>query len=270
MAINGPFVSSNQVASSVPFDNTTGHSFAATDVQAALEELRTHTVYDSTTTSTTAAGTLVLNNLSSNVQFLTGSAIGFSVQLPDATTLNTPGLTPFYQILNTSNKTVTIKDGSGATLFTLGQTSVGLCYLQLNSTAAGTWVYYQAYNATATGIVSYNVVSSTAFASSAAVDTLITGMSVVPVPGTYAVWANFQITGTGSGQQEDTTVYNGATPIVDSKRSNLSTAGLHIFSSSTQTISQFNGTNACALYINPNGNSFTVGARSLLLIRLGT
>ena len=267
MPINGPYISSTQVASSTPFDPTTGKGFVGSDVQTALEELRDHTIYDSRTQATTAAGTLTLTSTDTNLQYLTGSAVGYNVQLPSALTLS---LAAFYQILNTSSQNVQIKDGGGNNLFVLGQNSIGYVYLQLNGTAAGTWVYWQTSVNSGAGIISYNIVSSTTFSSSASVDTLITGMSIVPQAGTYGIWVNYQLTGTGAGQQVDNTIYNGGSAIVDSKRSNLSTSGTHIFSSSTQTISQFNGTNACALYINPNGNSFTVGARSLLMIRLGT
>lgn len=269
MAINVPYISSTQVASSVPFDSTTGKAFdkpAATDVQAALEHIRDHTIYDSRTQATTAAGTLTLTNADVNLQYLTGSAVGYNIQLPDATTLN---LAAYYQIINTSSQSVQIKDGGGVNLFVLSQSSIGYIYLQLNGSAAGTWIYWQTSINVATGIISYNVISSTNFSSSAAVDTLITGMSVVPQAGTYGIWVNYQLSGTGAGQQNDVTLYNGVAAITDSKRSNLSTTGTHIFSSSTQTIAQFDGVKACGLYINPNGNSFTVGQRSLLMIRLG-
>lgn len=253
-----------QVASSLPFDNTTSKGFSSTDVQGALEELRDHTVFDSQTQATSTNGTLTLTSANTNLQFLTGSATGYSVKMPDATTLS---LSAYYQIINQSSQTVSVKDSSGAVLFPLGQTSIGYLYLQLNGTAAGSWVYYQ--SAISAGIQNYNVVSSTIFTSNAAVDTLITGMTITPVAGTYAIWFNGQITGTGSGQQTDVTLYNGGSAIADSKRSGLSPAGTHIYQLNTQTVSQFNGTNACAVYVNPNSNSDTITGRSLLLIRLG-
>lgn len=264
-----PPIFQTQVASSTPFDPTTGKGFytPTTDVQLALEELRDHTIFTSQTQATTAAGTLTLTNANTNLQYLTGTAVGYNVQLPSALTLS---LSAFYQLINTSSQTVQIKDGGGNNLFVLGQNSIGFLYLQLNGTAAGTWTTWQTGINVASGIISYNVNSTTPFSSSAAVDTLITGMSVVPQAGTYAIWYNGQNTATGSGQQSDITIYNGASPIVDSARSNLSTAGTHVYQNSTQTIASFNGTNACSARIDPNGNSITVGARSLLLIRLGT
>lgn len=269
MSINSRFYSQAQVASSVPFDNT-GVNFTSTDVQAALAELRAHPEYDNRSQATVLNTAITLTAADVGLQILTGSATGASVVMPNATTLYSTAIGSIhYKIANTSSQPVTVKDGAGATLFTLSQNSMGDLYLQAQGSAGGTWLWYQTSLNFAAGIISYNVVSNTNFSSSAAVDTLITGMTVVPQAGTYGVWVNYELTGTCAGQQVDNTLYNGASAIADSKRSNLSTSGAHIFSSSTQTIAQFNGTNACALYINPNGNSFTVGARSLLLIRLG-
>lgn len=267
MAINTPYISSTQVASSTPFDNTTSKGYASTDVQAALEELRDHTVYDSQTQATTLNGTLTLTSANPNLQYTTGTATGYTVQLPNATTIP---ITSHYQIVNTSSQNVQINDGSGANLFLLGQNSIGHAYLQLQGSAAGTWVWWQLSINVANGIISYNIVSSTTFSSSANADTLITGMTVTPQAGTYAVWFNSEATGTGAGQQLDVTIYNNGSAVADSKRSNLSTSGTHIFQQSTQTISTFNGTGACEIRVNPNGNSMSVGARSMLLIRLGT
>lgn len=123
--------------------------------------------------------------------------------------------------------------------------------------------------ALAGGIVNYNVISSTNFSSSAAADTLITGMTVTPAAGTYAVFFNAENTAAGSGAALWVTVYKAGSAIADSLRKAASPAGTHEFSTSTQTIVQFNGSQTCDIRINPNGNSMTVNQRSLLLIRLG-
>lgn len=269
MSLNKAYVSSTQVASSTHFDETTSHGFntpLATDVQAALEHLRDHTIYISRTQATTAAGTLTLTSTDVNLQILTGTAVGYSVQLPSATTLT---LTAYYQIINTTTQSVAINDGSGSLLFNLIPNAIGNLFLQLNGTTAGTWIRQQIESNTFAGNLTYNVISGTNFSSSANVDTLITGMTVTPSAGTYSIWYNAQNTGTGAGQQLDCTIYNGAAAITDSTRSNLSTSGTHIFQNSTQTSSQFNGTNTCTIKINPNGNNMTVGQRSMLLIRTG-
>ena len=267
MAINTPYISSTQVASSVPFDNTGDDGFVGTDVQTALMELRDHTVYGSRTQATTAAGTLILTSADDNLQYLTGTAVGYNVQLPDATTLTNGA---YYQIINQNSKVVNINDGSGALLFVLGQTSIGFITLQTNGTTAGQWVYWQININSGSGVVTYNVISSTSFSSSNNGDIIITGMTVTPQAGTYGIWYNGQNTAAGSGAQLDCTIYKGGVAIADSLRSNLSTSGTHIFQNSTQTIAQFDGTQACAVFVNPHGNSMTVTNRSLTLIRFGT
>lgn len=266
MSLNKAYISSTQVASSTPFDPTTGKGFVGSDVQTALEELRDHTVYDSRTQASTAAGTLTLTSTDTNFQWVTGTAVGYTVKLPDATTLS---LSAYYQIWNASSQPINIDNGAGTLLVALPANSIGFFTLQLNPNAAGTWGWWFQNVGTASGIVTYNIVSNTNFSSSANVDTLITGMSVTPQAGTYGIWYNAANTGTGAGQELDVSIYNGAAVVTDSVRSNLSTSGTHIFQNSTQTLSTFDGATACTVKINPNGNSITVGARSLLLIRFG-
>lgn len=277
MSLNKAYVTSTQVASSTPFDNTTGDGFIGTDVQSALQELRNYTVYDSDITATTTSGTLTLlppiaggqvnGATSQRLQILTGTATGFTVVMPSALVLS---LSAEYLIANTSSQTVTVEDGGGNVLFVLGQGSIGTLILQAKGSAAGTWIWYQTQTNTSNGIIVYNITSTTAFANSGSAFVLITGMSVVPQAGTYSIWFNSSIAGSGSGQAMDCELFNGATGITDSVREAASPAGGHVAILATQTTAQFNGTNACAVYINPNGNSMTVNQRSLLMIRTGT
>lgn len=266
MSANGPFISSTQIASSVPFDNTTGKGFVGSDVQTALEELRDHTIYDSRTQATTAAGTLTLTSTDANLQYLTGTAVGYNVQMPSATALS---LGAYYQIINASSKTVQIKDGSGTNLFVLGQNSIGFLTLQLNGTSAGTWIWWQTSVSQASGIVNYNTISSSTFTTSSATDVAITSFSVTPQAGTYAIWYNAENTCTGSGIDNVATIYKGGSAIADSTRHASSPAGSHTFTMSTQTITQFDGSTACTVEVNTTG-TLSVQQRSLLLIRLGT
>jgi len=267
MSLNKAYVTSTQVASSTPFDNTTGKGYVGSDVQTALEELRDHTIYDSRTQATTTNGTLTLTVSDTTLQFITGSATGYSVVLPDATTLS---IGQHYKIDNTSSQSLTVKDGSGAILFSLSQGSIGEMTLQLNGTAAGTWVYWQTLINVATGIITYNVVSTTAFSSSANADTLITGFTVTPQAGTYIMWVNMSGVANGSGKQITATIYKGGVAITNSIRQQALPAGSNPGTIVTQTISQFDGTQACDVRIDPQGNSMTIGARSLLLMRTGS
>ena len=264
--MNYPYVSSTQVASSVPFDSTQD-AFNSTDVQAALGEIRQHPVWDQDAAATTLNGTLTLTTLSKGFQLLTGSATGFTVIMPNA-------LTTFvgqeYMLINQSSQPMTIKDGGGNILLTLAQTSIGFLMLQAQGSSAGTWVYWQTFIGVSSGVVNYNVISSTTFSSSANADTIIPGMTLNPQAGTYAIWYSSQNNGSGAGQQLNCTLYKGGTAIPDSFRSAASTANGHSFFEGTQTIAQFDGATACAVYVNANANSMTINQRSLLMIRLGT
>jgi hypothetical protein len=116
------------------------------------------------------------------------------------------------------------------------------------------------------GLKNYNVVT---VMSSAAVDTPVTGFSVTPVSGTYALFASVQSTAGGGGQSLDLSIGKAGTVIADSKRTIVSPSGLHISSLTTFTISQFNGSQLAQVYINPNGAANTITNRSFLLLRLG-
>jgi hypothetical protein len=281
MALNKAYVSSTQVASSTPFDNSVGDGYLGSDVQSALQELRDYTIYDSQTTATTLNGTLTLlspvaggqdggsGSTSTTLQFLTGTATGFSVELPNATTLS---IGMHYKIDNTSTQPVTIKDGSGATLFSLSQSSIGELTLQTNGTSAGAWVWWQTSIDVASGIISYNVVSSTSFATTSTTDVVITGFTVTPQAGTYAVWVNGTWTPqAGPGNVETVTIYKGGAAIPDSVRGISPVQSLNPALMCTQTITQVTGTQAIDVRINSSsGQTLTVTNRSLLLIRLGT
>jgi hypothetical protein len=119
------------------------------------------------------------------------------------------------------------------------------------------------------GLKNYNVVTVVPFMSSAAVDTPVTGFSVTPVSGTYALFASVQSTAGGGGQSLDLSIGKAGTVIADSKRTIVSPSGLHISSLTTFTISQFNGSQLAQVYINPNGAANTITNRSFLLLRLG-
>src|SRR5665213_1403305 len=211
MSLNKAYIGSTQVASSVPFDNTTGDGFIGSNVQSALQELRNYTIYDSNTTATTTNGTLILSSptdggdiaLSKSLQFLTGSATGYSVQLPDAMALS---LSAYYQIINKGSHPVVINDGSCSLLFNLGQNSIGYAYLQLNGTIAGIWIYHQISTNNVGILPNYSITSSVPFTTSASSDTLITGMTTTPQAGTYAIWYSASSAASGGGSTLTTSI----------------------------------------------------------------
>jgi len=255
-----------QQAIETPFDKTIATSFQSTEVQSALNETREQTVYNSRTQATTLNGTLTLTTTDKTFQILTGTATGYSVVLPDATSLP---LTIVFTLLNKSTQSVQIKDGSNANLFVLSQGSIGWAYLRLNGSAAGTWEYFQTVLSVATGIVNYNVISTTAFATGSATDVLITGMALIPQAGTYAIWYSSTNINNQNNSLNNATIYYNGTAIADSKRTFQSGSSNMTFQLLTQTIFQVDGLKTIDLRISTNQGTFTANGRSLLLIRLG-
>lgn len=219
-----------------------------------------------TSTAITLNGTLSLTAASTSAQVFTGTATGFVVNLPSATTL-TAGMR--YEFYNQSTQLIIIKDNSGATIITLGQTSIAYAYLQTNGAAAGGWIFWQTFVGVSSGIVNYNVTTTTSFNTTSPTDVAITGFSIVPTAGTYAVWVNAAASCTNAGTDSSVSVYNGATIIADTPKTTTSTSGLHNFQLTTQTVFQFDGVNSCSVKVKTTGN-MTVTGRSLLLIRLGS
>lgn len=99
-------------------------------------------------TTTTLNGTLTLTSASKMCQFLSGSATGFSIVLPNATTLSTGWKYEFY---NTSTKSITLKDSTGTAIFSLATQSWTFARLQVNTPASGTWFVYQIWGGGAGG-----------------------------------------------------------------------------------------------------------------------
>lgn len=254
-------------AASVVSVANSGTSFNATNVQGALVELRKHPVFDQDTTATTNNGTLTMTASNSSFQYLIGTGTPFTVVLPSALTLFVGN---YYQLFNNTPNQIQINDFSGGLIVILSQNSLLQTSLVTNGTAAGFWVYSQTIVNTATGIISYNAISSVGFSANGSADTAVTGFSLTPQAGTYGVWVSIEAIGTGSGASLDILIYKAGAAVVDSKRTSATPAGTHVFSISTQSIIQFNGSQICAGYINANGSSYTIAQRSLLLVRLGS
>lgn len=257
----------NQVAKTVPFDNSTGKGFSGTNVQSILEELRDHTIYISETTSLSVSGTLTLTSANKGLQYLTGSGAGYTIKMPDATTLT---IGAYYQLINTTSNTISIVNNASGNLFTLSQNSIGFLYLELNGSAAGTWIYFQILaSSTASGIINYNVTSSTGFSTTSATDVVITGMTVTPQAGTYGVWYNSTNTDTQNNASCNATVYMAGSSVTDSKRTFQTGSANMTFQLGTQTVIQVNGSQAVDVRISTNQGTMQANGRSLLLIRLG-
>jgi len=258
----------NSVARQVPFDITTLKGFLSgqENVQGALEDLRDRTIFISSSTATTTSGTLTLTNASRSLQYITGTATGYSVVLPNATTLSV-GM--HYQIINTSSRPVNLKDTGGNILMIVGQNSIGYVWLQSNGTANGTWVYWQVITNTATGIVSYNLISSTAFNTTSTTDVLITSFTITPQAGTYAVWYNAKSYLTTTPKAHWWTIYKAGVAIADSERQQDTAHSNQSMMDSTMTILQVDGSQTVDVRVRTQNGTLTINQRSLLLIRLG-
>lgn len=258
--------SRTQRAEQVPFSNA-GTSFLETDVEGTLLEGRKRISNDTTSTATTAAGTLNLSNISNSLQILTGTAVGYSVVLPDATTLVNGHL---FEIQNTSSQTVALKTFGGATLFTISQTSVAFIRLQLNGTAAGTWIFYQIFlSSLASGILNYELSSSTLFTTTSTTDTLITGFSITPEAGTYATFVNMSMSASQASRIVGSSLYRAGVIIADSVREQSSSATNQKFIVSLLSIDAFNGSQSCDVRVRISASTLSVFDRTILMIRLG-
>lgn len=198
-----------------------------------------------------------------------GTGSSFSIYLPDARLLEVGNK---YEIYNTTPYTIAVYDKSGYLLFSLGQSSIAYVYLQYNLTLAGTWISWQILQTTptASGIINYNLTSSTPFTTTSATPVIITGFSITPQTGTYAVWYSADATITTNNADQSYTIYKDTSAIADSRRISQGVGSNYNANNTTMTISQFNGLQSCSVYTSITSGSVTIGQRTLLMIRLGT
>lgn len=255
------------VALGVPFDNSST-SFYYQNVQDCLLETRQLVTYDPEFITTSLNGSSSLTYLNKTLQIITGTQTGHSIILPNATTLFNGRK---YEIANQSSQPIAIKNFSGASLFNLNPQSVAMMTLQSNSTSAGVWISV-VVSTIASGIQSYNLISSTAFTTSVRTPTYaqITGFSITPLSGTYAVWYSSSSFYTTTPKSHYWAIYKNAAAISDSLRSQDSAHSNQNMMDTTQTIVNVNGTDTVSVYVAcDNTGSLTVNQRSLILIRLG-
>jgi hypothetical protein len=253
-----------QHARGTPFD-IVGNSLRKENLQEVAEELRKQTVYDPEHTVTSASGDLNLSTTSSTLHFLTGSALGFDINLPNATTLFEG---QSYILVNESTSSVSIKDSAGTQIFELLAESIAIVFLQDNATSAGLWVGY-VVSGFATGILSYNVTSSTLFTTTSATDVVITGFTVTPVAGRYAVWFNARMQSSSASATNNWRIYKDGVGVADSDRGARFGAASTDFPCSTQTVISVNGSQAVDVRVRRTGGTLSVFDRTVTLIRLG-
>jgi hypothetical protein len=241
-------------------DNTTVENLSTTSV---IREVPTSTV-------TTLNGTLTLAVASTKFQVLTGVATGYSVVLPNATTLLNGWK---YEISNTTSQVVNIKSNGGALLFVLDRVSTAYIALIDNGSSAGTWVYWQVISSSiATGIINYTVVSSTPFPSSKRVDPyeLITGFQTTPMAGTYGCWYNASVYYTTTPKAHYWAFYKAGAIISDSARQQDTAHSNQNMVDSTMCVTSFTGSETMDVRVKcADTGALTVNSRTMVLIRLG-
>jgi hypothetical protein len=215
-----------------------------------------------------AGGSLTLTPNGNAAQVLYGSGAGFSVSMPDASQLV---VGEKYEIYNTTMNTVLFKDYTGTTLFTLAQNSVAYLYLAADTTQAGTWICWQVLiSSVATGIINYNIASTTPFATNSNTYVAISSFTLTPQAGTYGVWFNASAQCSTGNASTSMALYKAGTVIADSVRDGNSGGSGVPLTIGSQSIVTFTGSEAIDVRVRTTGGTYTINQRSLLLIRLGT
>lgn len=221
-----------------------------------------------TSTPTTLNGTLTLTVTSNFAHVLTGTATGFKIQLPNATTL-TKGWR--FDFINQSSQSININyDDTTLYTYLLPQARIAML-LENNATTNGSWIRWSTYTGgAASGILHYDVSSATPFTlSTGTADTLITGMTVTPVQGEYAIWYQGSIEITGNNTVVRTTLYKTNVLIDASLRTIKSSVSTFFTTHITSGIVTFNGTDTLEVRVARNQNTLTIQSRTLIMIRLG-
>lgn len=150
--------------------------------------------------------------------------------------------------------------------------------LQFKTLKAGTFITLQnddneiiisATGTIASGIVNYKVNDVSLFSTTSNSYVVLTGMTVTPEAGLYAIWINFSANTSAANKIIYLAVFRDGTMLADSERDTLAAAASQSVIQSTQTTAQFNGSETCDLRVKVSGNTLHVAARSMILIRLG-
>ena len=253
-------------AEDVSLDGSTGRGYSSTDLQSALEELRDHTVYVPHYLTTSTNGTYHTDIDDQTLHIVSGTATGFSIVLPDATSIPTGSV---HQIANISTNVIYVKTYGGAALLTIPQNAVVSATLADGTTAAGIWLWFLTPVNTTIDNINYNVISTTAFSTTSATDVPVTSFTVTPVAGTYAVWVSSTNTNTTNNAVSTFTLYKAGVGIADTARSFQTGSSNAVFLLATQTVLQVDGTQAVAAYVKTSSGTLAINGRSMILIRLG-
>jgi hypothetical protein len=236
-------------------------------VENVLQEKTLATLPEYTTTSTN--GTLILTVNSSFLQILTGTATGYSIVLPDATTLINGWR---YEVENTSNQTILIKNKAGTLLLTISAGEIAFVTLQSNSTLAGTWIVWSIFSNTANGILNYTLDDQNPFVTSVRSPSydLITGFSLTPQAGKYSLWYNASVYYTTTPKAHWWAFYKAGVQETGSIRTQDTAHSNQNMVDNLVDVISFNGSESIDVRVScDNTGTLTVNSRTLVLIRLG-
>jgi len=235
------------------------------NAQLALEELRRSRVYKPEIITTTLNGTKTLTISDTTFHVANGTQTGYSYVLPDATTLSGGRE---YEIYNDSTQAILIKNGAGATLFTLNVEDIARLILSDNTSVAGSWVQ-DIKTGTASGITSYSIGSDTLFSTSSATDVLITGMTVTPVSGRYACYYSADIKIVANNSLAQVVFFKAGTMVTSTRRTSQGVGSNFLTSQAMLAEISVNGSETIDVRVNISSSSLDINQRRMILIRLG-
>ena len=222
-------------------------------------------------TTTTLNGTLYLTNTSAETQFLTGTATGFTIYLPNATSLpvtNKGGW--IFNIYNMSSSTVDVKNAAGTLQFTMSQTSASPFLLQDNTNAAGIWVGWQVFANSSAGLLNYTIESSTPFPTSSLTFVPITGFNISnAVTGLYVLLYNASCSGTQNNAVVQTVLYIGGVQLADSLRKVQTVSANFVFQTSLVTVHPVIVGQTVDIRVSIDQGTLNVLDRTLVMLRIG-
>ena len=240
-------------------------SLRSTNVSDVLKELRQTIVYEPDELTSSLDGTHQIAALDNSLHIVSGSATGYSIKLPDATT-QFKGVK--YEVANQSSQPISIKDFNGGSLATLNPADVLIATLQSNSTAAGVWVLLS-ISSIASGVQAFNVTASSEFSTDSVTDILLTGLSITPSSGTWGVWFSANIVITANNRIAECTVYKDGVAVEDTRRDVQGVGSNYKSNFQTLGIISVNGSQALDIRVNITAGSLNITGRSFLIIRLG-
>jgi hypothetical protein len=220
-----------------------------------------------TSTATSNDGNLaVVAGTTNPIIYLTGTGTNYTVTLPNATSL-TAGLT--YDIYNVSSEPVVVRYNDTTTLLTVNANATAKVVLQVAGTQNGTWSIWSLETGKASGIKNSTLTSNTLFQTTSLTDVIITGFTVTPEAGQYAIIFDSSFSNTTNNSENIVSLYKNTTQLTNTERTVKATGSDYTAILTTQAVENFNGTDTLSVYVRVTGGTISITERSIIAIRLG-